>query len=54
VREPEVLTAAINPGWDRLRNDPRFIAMVKKIGLPQERPEHASAQGFKNLKRTDN
>ncbi len=37
AREPEVLTIKVDPEWDGLRNDPRFSAMVKKVGfLPDE------------------
>ena len=33
AREPEVLTIKVDPEWDGLRDDPRFSAMVKKIGF---------------------
>jgi TolB-like protein/Flp pilus assembly protein TadD len=34
-REPSLIYLAVNPRWDRLRSHPRFIALLRKIGLPQ-------------------
>jgi TolB-like protein/DNA-binding winged helix-turn-helix (wHTH) protein len=36
AREPEVLTIRVDPEWDGLRDDPRFSAMVRKIGSPRD------------------
>jgi len=33
-REPEMEYLNVDPGFDRLRNDPRFDAIVKRVGLP--------------------
>jgi TolB-like protein/Tfp pilus assembly protein PilF len=49
AREPEVLTIGVDPEWDRLRGDSRFLAMIKRIGLPQaSRAQTASRQGTGN------
>jgi hypothetical protein len=33
-RDSDILFINVEPSFDRLRADPRFIAMVQKIGLP--------------------
>ena len=32
-RDETVLYVKVDPEWDRLRSDPRFLSIVRKIGL---------------------
>jgi TolB-like protein/Flp pilus assembly protein TadD len=34
-RDPSLIYLAVNPKWDSLRSHPRFIALLRKIGLPR-------------------
>lgn len=34
ARDLEVLTLDVDPEWDRLHSDPRFISIAKKVGVP--------------------
>jgi hypothetical protein len=33
VRDPQLTFLKVSPGWDGVRDDPRFTALLKKIGL---------------------
>jgi hypothetical protein len=33
-REPASVQLAVNPAYDSLHHDPRFLDLVKQIGLP--------------------
>jgi tetratricopeptide (TPR) repeat protein len=33
--DPSLIFLAVSPKWDRLRSHPQFVALLKKIGLPQ-------------------
>jgi hypothetical protein len=34
-RDPDVTELQVDPAYDSIRSDPRFQALVKKVGLPQ-------------------
>jgi hypothetical protein len=33
-RDECILYIRVDPEWDRLRSDQRFVAIVRKVGLP--------------------
>jgi hypothetical protein len=33
VRDPQLAFGKVSPWWDGVRDDPRFAALLKKIGL---------------------
>jgi len=33
-RDEAMLYVKVDPEWDRLRSDPRYVAIVRKVGLP--------------------
>ena len=35
ARDPNVPYAGVGPGWDVVRNDPRFLAFLRRLNLPQ-------------------
>jgi hypothetical protein len=34
-RTPQLFNLNVDPDYENLRNDPRFVEMVSRIGLPQ-------------------
>jgi hypothetical protein len=44
VRDPSISLAAVDPSFDPMRGDPRWLPMLRKVGLD---PEHLAKIEFK-------